>query len=348
MMVKAQCTHESFELAKVFRISRGAKTKADVVVVVVTDGTHFGWGEAVPYNRYGESIDSVITQLHDFQSSLSQASVWQSHINRVFPPGSARNALDCALWDLRCKQENKTINQLIDLPQITSCITAQTLSVDSAAAMQKEAKSLGNADLVKIKLDSNEVLEKMRLIHETCPSSRFIIDANEGWTFDLLTAVAEPLKEMNVVLLEQPLPAQHDELLRHYRSPIPICADESCHTSTDLTSLSECFDFVNIKLDKTGGLTEALVLLREAKRLDLGIMVGCMVGTSLAMSPAFALCSEATFVDLDGPLLVAEDRANGFQFENGKMTLNNSLLWGKPDGSNSLESIRHALNGSHG
>ncbi|MFC3096090.1 dipeptide epimerase [Alteromonas sediminis] len=324
-------TQESFPLAKVFRISRGAKTAAHVVVVAITDGTHWGWGEAVPYNRYGESIESVMAQLKAFKASDALTDITHSRISEALPPGSARNALDCALWDLECKRQRKSINELVSIPAISHSITAQTLSVDTPEAMQKEARLLQNADLIKIKLDADSVLEKMQLIHAACPTSRFIIDANEGWSFELLLRIVDALAEMNVVLIEQPLPADQDDQLKGFNSPVPLCADESCHTASDIPRLKDSFDYVNIKLDKTGGLSEALALLNAAKQAKMGIMVGCMVGTSLAMAPAYSLCKDADFVDLDGPLLVAQDRINGFKFDNGIMHSHSAIMWGTAD-----------------
>ncbi len=343
MSLDIRVFHQSIPLAKLFRISRGAKSTAEIIVVVLSDGEHFGWGEAVPYARYQESIDSVGQQLWQLQNKYSGANIAPEELVNQLKPGSAKNALDCAIWDLRSKQQRKSIDELIQMPSPKSCITAQTLSVDSASEMQREAKMLGNAPLVKIKLDAESIIPKMQAIYAVCPDSQFIIDANEGWTLDVLSRVVEPLKEMNVVLIEQPLPSGDDELLEDFASPIPLCADESCHTSGNLDQLQACFQHINIKLDKTGGLTEALTLLKEAQMRKMGIMVGCMVGTSLAMAPAFALCNHADYVDLDGPLLVANDRSNGFLFDKGKMCGHDQLLWGTPHQSNSLPQIQSLM-----
>ena len=330
MSLSIKAFHQSLPLAQVFRISRGAKTTAEVIVVVISDGSFIGWGEAVPYNRYGESIASVSQQLHKISEQISSIED-HARLNELLPPGSARNAVDCAMWDLTAKILSTTVNNLLDLPVINSCITAQTISVDTIESMRKEARKLSHAPLLKVKLDAETVVSKMQAIHEVCPQSRFIIDANEAWDMRLLEKVLEPLKECNVALIEQPLPAEQDDNLLNFQSPIAICADESCHSTQGLNRLVGKYNAINIKLDKTGGLTEAVNLLRKAKALDFEIMVGCMVGSSLAMAPAYTLCGLADYVDLDGPLLVAKDRCSKFIFNNGVMSSIPKSLWGMGD-----------------
>jgi len=327
MSLSFKVVHQSLPLSQVFRISRGAKTTAEVIVVLVTDGTYTGWGEAVPYQRYGESIESVILQIRKVTEHITE-NAYQNQLEQWLPSGSARNALDCAMWDLRAKQQSCSVNEILKLPLAPTCITAQTISLGSVHAMQQAALKLTSAPLIKIKLDGQEVLEKMQKIHSACPNSHFIIDANEAWQKSLLEKVLAPLSKMNVVLIEQPLPAEQDDELLNFASPIPICADESCHASQDLDQLVGKYSAINIKLDKTGGLTEAVKLLHRAKTLDFQIMVGCMVGSSLAMAPAYALCGMADFVDLDGPLLVAKDRVSRFTFDNGVMSSIPTELWG--------------------
>ncbi len=327
MSLSIQVFQQSIPLAQVFRISRGAKTSAEVVVVVVSDGKYFGWGESVPYARYGESISSVSAQLNDVASQIDSI---EDHckLAALLPPGSARNALDCAFWDLQSQRQNKTVNQLLGLPLAKHCITAQTISVDSTEMMQKSAQKLANAPLIKVKLDADQVVEKMQGIQRICNRSKFIIDANEGWSMSQLEAVLPSLDALNVVLIEQPLPDKEDHELVGFDSPIALCADESCHASDGLDSLVGKYDAVNIKLDKTGGLTEAVNLLKKAQALDFQIMVGCMVGSSLAMAPAYVLSSFANYVDLDGPLLVANDRKDKFNIDNGLMHSIPESLWG--------------------
>ncbi|MEG3767776.1 N-acetyl-D-Glu racemase DgcA [Alteromonas sp. 14N.309.X.WAT.G.H12] len=329
MSLSIEITQARFPLAQVFRISRGAKTAADVITVTVSNGEHIGYGESVPYARYDESLDSVSKQLQAAKKHIRHLDD-HSSLAHYLPAGSARNALDCALWDLKAKVSGRSVSALLSLDVTQQCFTAQTISVDSIENMQASARKLAGAPLIKVKLDPDAVVEKIRAIHEVTPQSKLIVDANEGWSIDDLKAVAAPLKACNVVLIEQPIPAQDDGVLESYRCPIPLCADESCHTSEDLSVLKRRYQSVNIKLDKTGGLTEAVTLYREAKSLGFSVMVGCMVGSSLAMAPAFLLCAHADFVDLDGPLLIAQDRPQGFRFENGRMWQPTPFLWGQP------------------
>ncbi len=327
MKLTIKAFHHSLPLAQIFRISRGAKTTAEVIVVVVSDGTNIGWGEAVPYGRYGETIESVSQQLWKVAEEISSIEQ-HSLLHSLLPAGSARNALDCAMWDLQAQIQSKTVNELIGIPPINSCITAQTISIDTRDAMQAAAKKLNDPPLIKVKLDGDSVVEKMQAIHEVCPKSRFIIDANEGWHIGILQRILTPLKNCNVALIEQPLPADQDDDLQGFSSPIPLCADESLHVASDLQNLRSKYDAINIKLDKSGGLTEAVQMVKQAKALNFEIMVGCMVGSSLAMAPAYTLCGMADYVDLDGPLLVAEDRKNPFRFDHGRMSAIPQNLWG--------------------
>lgn len=319
--------NQRLPLKSVFRIARGAKTSADVLVVTLTDGANTGWAESVPYGRYGESIHSVTEQIEQVGNGLDNEEPLEHMLNQL-PSGSARNALDCAWWDLKAKQANTSVKQLLKLPKSSAIICAQTLSIDTPDAMAQAVSALGKAPLVKIKLDSTDIIARMKAIKDAAPKSRFIIDANEGWTIDDLADTAGALKKLGVALIEQPLSADNDEALKDFDCPIPLCADESCHTSTDLNTLKGKYQVVNIKLDKTGGLSEAVVLAQQAKQQKFGIMLGCMVGSSLAMAPASLLTAYADFVDLDGPLLIAQDRVHGFQFCDGIMQPLNPKLWG--------------------
>jgi len=319
--------HQQLPLKSVFRIARGTKTQADVVVVTITDGQYSGWAEAVPYARYEESVDSVITQINQLAECKINSQNISSFIN-MMSAGAARNALDCALWDLKAKQQNTSVVKLLSLPPPIPCITAQTLSIDTPEAMAKAVQDLNEPPLVKVKLDSENIIEKMTAIKEAAPNSKFIVDANEGWSMkDLLTYTPE-LKKLNVVLIEQPLPAGKDEALINFNSPISLCADESCHTRAELDYLKGRYEVINIKLDKTGGLTEAYKLAQAAKAQGFDIMLGCMVASSLAMAPASLLTHYAKFVDLDGPLLISTDRPLGFEFCQGEMQVLNFALWG--------------------
>lgn len=329
-------TKQQWRLAKEFRISRGVKTQADVVVVTLSDGLNTGWAEAVPYARYGETVESVMAQISQIAPQLTHTTTGQNLL-ALLPAGAARNALDCALWDLSAKQQQSPVAQLVDITAPTPLVTAQTLSLDTVAKMANEAASLSERPLIKIKLDRELVLERMSAIAAAAPNSRFIIDANEAWDIDLLKQLLPKLKQLNVALIEQPLPSADDHQLAGFEPDIPLCADESCHTSDDLPRLLGLYQAINIKLDKTGGLTEALQLLKAAQQQGFIIMTGCMVGTSLAMAPAFLIAQSAAFVDLDGPLLLATDREHAFGFTQGEMQLLPSELWGGACNSNNQE-----------
>lgn len=328
MSITLEVSARVFPLARVFRISRGARIQAEVIEVSLKHGSWKGWGESVPYSRYGESIESVTSQLERVANLIGSVDDHQ-HLADWLPAGAARNALDCAFWDLKAKIAERSVADMLDLPVAETCFTAQTISIDSIENMRESAKALQGSPLIKVKLDPESVVEKIKAIHEATPLSRLIVDANEAWKIDDLRAVAGPLKEYGVVLIEQPLPADEDAALEGYECPIPLCADESCHTSKDLAGLRGRYQAVNIKLDKTGGLSEAMALYNMAKTMGFSIMVGCMVGSSLAMAPAYLLCKQADFVDLDGPILMAEDRVNGFCFDNGRMWQpSKGFLWG--------------------
>jgi L-alanine-DL-glutamate epimerase-like enolase superfamily enzyme len=321
---------QELALKNVFRISRGAKTHAHVIIVTVNDGVNTGWAEAVPYARYQESVETVKEQIITFSKQSLDSENIEGYL-AALSSGATRNALDCAWWDLKAKQQNTTVAQLLQLRPALPCITAQTLSLDTPEAMAKAVTELNNPPLVKVKLDNQDIVEKMIAIQKAAPNSEFIVDANEGWSIADLSKSCEQLKALNVVLIEQPLPAGQDQDLINFVSPIPLCADESCHTRAELDYLKNRYQVVNIKLDKTGGLTEAVLLMKEAKEQGFEVMLGCMVASSLAMAPAALLVNDAKFVDLDGPLLISEDRANGFKFNQGLMDPLPTTLWGGPN-----------------
>ena len=324
---------QQLPLKTVFRIARGAKMEAAVVVAVIFDGKYYGWAEAVPYARYGESMQAVVEQINHLSNSpINKNSI--DDVVAALPAGAARNALDCALWDLKAKQQHASVAQLLSLEPQSPCVTAQTLSIDTSLAMSAAVTAMHNPPLVKVKLDNVDIVEKMTAIQQAAPDSRFIVDANESWSIEDLKSCCGQLKLLNVILIEQPLPADNDQMLLDYDFPIPLCADESCHTRADLDYLQGRYQVVNIKLDKTGGLTEAVHLAAEAKSQGFDLMLGCMVGSSLAMAPASLLASQAQFVDLDGPLLIADDRPFGFEFEQGVMQPLQTSLWG---GSSDME-----------
>lgn len=328
---------ESLLLKQPFRISRGSKTHAKVIVLKVEVGGYSGWAEAVPYARYNETIESteailsdVAAVLYTFEapSPMDLADKLHEYVTSNVRASSAKNLLDCALWDLKTKIKGVNIHQLLGTQEVKHAISAQTLSVDKLEKMLDDARAMAHLPLIKIKVDANDVVGKMQAIHKACPTSQFIIDANEAWSFAILQEVVPQLVNLNVVLIEQPLAAGHDVGLIHFASPIPLCADESCHTSANIDELASKYDMVNIKLDKSGGLTEALILANAAKKANLQIMLGCMVASSLAMAPIFMLANMADFIDLDGPILVAQDRPHGFLFDGGHMQKPEHFLWG--------------------
>ncbi|WP_339766580.1 N-acetyl-D-Glu racemase DgcA [uncultured Paraglaciecola sp.] len=334
MGYQVKAYQQAFPLKSVFRIARGAKTQADVVVVTLSDEVHTGWAESVPYARYQESVQSVLAQVNDVAKSLANFDGEVSDIGALIntlPSGAARNALDCALWDLKAKQQGISVADMLSLTTPASCVTAQTLSIDTPKAMAEAAKALGHPTMIKVKLDNQDIITKMSAIHQASPDSQFIVDANEGWSIHDLKACGDSLKALNVVLIEQPLPAGEDDELLDYSCPVPLCADESCHTREELGYLKDRYDVVNIKLDKTGGLSEAFLLAQEAQTMGFEIMLGCMVGSSLAMAPISLLTDCAKYVDLDGPLLIKTDRESGFVITEGIMQPLNSALWGSPD-----------------
>ena len=324
---KVTARSEIWPLAKPFTISRGTKTKAEVLVVEIAEAGFVGRGECVPYAHYGETIDEVqreiITQTPAIENDMTREALWY-----VTVPGAARNAIDAALWDLQAKIDGEPVWQLAEVPEPITTLTAQTIGLGTAEAMGMAASELTAAPLIKVKLDAEAVVERMRAVREAAPDSRLIADANEAWDIALLNDVAPALANMGVEMIEQPLPAGQDEALVDYDSPVLLCADESCHISDDLAVIRGMYGMINIKLDKTGGLTEALNLARAARIADFKIMIGCMVGTSLGMAPAMMLASFAEYVDLDGPLLLKDDRDNGLVFDNGWVRPPEPALWG--------------------
>jgi L-alanine-DL-glutamate epimerase-like enolase superfamily enzyme len=328
MSITLTARTESWPLDKPFTISRGTKIAADVVVVELSDDNGVrGWGECVPYPRYGETIDGV---LHDIQSLAGKISggMGREELRRVLNAGAARNALDCALWDLAAKQAGKRVYELAGLPEPKPAITAQTIGIGEPHEMAAAAKELAHAPLLKVKLNTEKVITRLASIRENAPAARLIIDPNESWTIDLLADVAGPLADLGVEMIEQPLAAELDDVLQDFDSPVPLCADESCHTVDRLGELQNRYQMVNIKLDKTGGLSEAIELAQGARALGFDIMIGCMVGTSLAMAPATLLSGYAKFVDLDGPLLLRADREPGLDFCAGRISPPPTALWG--------------------
>lgn len=312
-----------FPLKKLFTISRGSRTEAEVVSVKVSKDGFTGYGECVPYKRYDETVKSVIHQITNLNQVNNRYDLEQN-----LPPGAARNALDCAFWDLEAKLNNTSVADLINL-NISPVITSFTLSLDTSEKMGQEAQLNSHLPILKIKLGGgNEDLERIKSVRKFAPQSDIIVDANEGWSLDEYNFLIPHFVEAKIKMIEQPFPSQSDDELKNINRPIPICADESCH---DTSSIEKCigkYDIINIKLDKTGGLTEALKLKKNAQLHNFDIMVGCMVGSSLAMAPAIYLAQNVKWVDLDGPLLLSEDRKNPLKYSNSKIHPPLKDLWG--------------------
>ena len=318
-----QAKVEIFPLAQVFRISRGARTQAEVVSVEINRNHFTGHGECVPYARYNETLESVIQQIESLPADIDRKT-----LQTMLPAGAARNAVDCALWDLESKTLNQPIWQLAGMQMPKQALTAFTLSLDEPENMLKQAKYNSNRPLLKIKLGTPNDMPRLEAVRLGAPNSEIIVDANEGWNAEIYTKLAPDLVRLGVKLVEQPLPANQDDALIGLPRPLPICADESCHDRSSLPQLVGKYDYVNIKLDKTGGLTEALLLKNKAIEGGFKIMVGCMVGSSLAMAPATLIAQNATFVDLDGPLLLSQDRHHGLLYEESWVYPPVRQLWG--------------------
>ncbi len=318
---------EAWPIRGTFTISRGSRTEAEVVVVELREGEHRGRGECVPYARYGETLESVIVQLQGLEDAIASG-LDSDRLQDALAPGAARNALDCAFWDLDAKCSGKRVWELAGLPAPEPLTSAYTLSLDTPEKMQAAAKENASRPLLKIKLAGPGDLQRVEAVRQGAPEAAIIVDANEGWTPQIYTDLAPKLAALGVELIEQPLPAGDDAALGEIARPVPICADESCHDRASLPRLKGLYDIINIKLDKTGGLTEALALKEEAEALGFGVMVGSMLGTSLSMAPAHLVAQAVDVVDLDGPLLLARDRENPMQFDGSLIHPADAALWG--------------------
>lgn len=322
MSITASARPVSHPLKAPFRISRGVKTTADVVEVIARAEGHVGRGESVPYARYGETVDSVLAQLAPAASQDPEA------VRVALPPGAARNALDLALWDLKAKRTGVSVAEATGLPVPPSLVTAVTVSLDAPEAMGEAARAVADAPLIKIKLSAEDPAARLRAVAAAAPKARFIVDPNEGWTFSILKDLTPLLADLPIALVEQPLPAGDDQALEGWDPPFTICADESVHVGGDLAALRGRYRAVNLKLDKTGGLTEAVAMLREARSLGFQLMTGCMVASSLGVAPALHLAGACDFADLDGPWWLAKDHPGGLRVERGKITPPSAGFWG--------------------
>ena len=345
-MITLDAHEQIWPLDKPFRIARGTRTELRVVVVTVTDGQHTGRGEGVPLKRYNQNTESVLAQI---ESVKDEKNLDRRQQIQKLPPGAARNALDCALWDLEAKISGKRVWELADIPLVAEVDTSLTLSLDTPEKMAAAAKThvnpaasahppslhhsatggFGVPSILKLKLGGDNLdLLRVEAVREAAPATRLFIDANESWSPSHYQEIVPSLHGLGVELIEQPFPADADEVLETLDHPVPVCADESCHTTADLPHVTNRYEVLNVKLDKTGGLTEALLLTRRARESGFKLLIGCMVCTSLAIAPARLLASAADYVDLDGPLLLARDRQHGLSYQNGKIGLPSRQLWG--------------------
>lgn len=318
---------DSFPLKRAFNISRGAKTAADVVTCTITDNDVSGWGECVPYKRYGETVEGVLEAIEALAGPISEGMTRQD-LQSAMKPGAARNAIDCALWDLEAKLSGTRVATTACHILPRPVPTAVTISLGEPAEMASEARAHASQKLLKVKVGTSDDRARMHAVASAARDAEIILDANEGWDESNIREHLLLAAELHIGLIEQPLPAGKDDILAHIPHPVPICADESVHTLADLQSLSDRYDAINIKLDKTGGLTEALLMRDRARELGFGVMVGCMVGSSLAMAPAVLLAQDADWVDLDGPLLMAKDRSPGLRYSGSLVSPPSPDLWG--------------------
>ena len=302
--------HERFPLNAPFRIARGVKTAADVVTVTLSEGGSVGRGEAVPYPRYGESVESALAAIESARA-LIEAGGDRQALLQALPAGAARNALDCALWDLEARLAGRDVAEMIGGQPIAPIVTALTIGIDTPAAMAAAARAAGDVPLLKVKVDAEDPEARIRAVRAAAPGAALIVDPNESWDRALVEAIQDVLVATNVALLEQPVPAGDDEWLDGYSPAVPICADEAVHVAADLDVVARRYQAVNVKLDKSGGLTAALDVAREARAMDLGLMTGCMICSSLSIAPALHLAAMSDFADLDGPLWLQEDRPGG-------------------------------------
>src|SRR5689334_12103195 len=317
---------ETWSLKETFRISRGSRTDARIIVVTISDGQFTGRGEGVPIRRYKQTPDSVLAQIETIKQ---ETNLNRQTLQNLLPPGAARNAIDCALWDLEAKRLGKRAWELAGIPTEPEVVTSFTISLNSPEKMGRAAAGHATAPILKLKLGGDDLdLPRVEAVRRAAPGARLLIDANESWSPEHYRHVTPKFKTLAVELIEQPFPADADDVLETLDHPVPVCADESCHTSGDLSRMKGRYDVINVKLDKTGGLNEGLCLCEKARADGFKLLIGCMVGTSLGMAPPRLLASNADFADLDGPLLLARDQDHPLQYINFKIKLPSVELWG--------------------
>ncbi len=327
MMRRLTIAHEVFAMTRPFRIARGSRSEAEVVTVTIEQDGVEGRGECTPYPRYGESIASTMAAIDGCRAMIERGG--DRHALRdLLPAGAARNAIDCALWDLEARLAKTTVASLAGLEPMGPTITGITIGIDTPQAMAAEALALADVPLLKIKVDGDDPMARIDAVRAVAPTPRMIVDPNESWSVEQLTALQDALAAARVDLLEQPIPAGSSAALHGLAHKVPICADEAAHCAADIPGLVGRYDYVNLKLDKTGGLTEALDMARLAREAGLGLMVGCMLSSSLAIAPAALLAQGAEFTDLDGPYLFEKDREGGFRIEHGYLNPTSQFFWG--------------------
>ena len=325
--MKLAVREDVFPIAGAFTISRGTRTESRVVTVELEQGGVRGWAECYPYARYGETVSSVMAQIEAMAPALSDG-MDRMALQDAMPPGAARNGLDCAFWDFEAKAAGKRVWDLAGLPAPGPEVTAYTLSLAEPDTMRAKAAENAHRPVLKIKLGGSGDIDRLRAVREGAPNAKIVVDANEGWDAANYAAIAPVVLELGVAMVEQPLPASDDAALNGMDRPLPVCADESCHDRASLPALAGKYDMINIKLDMTGGLTEALALKAEAEAQGYGIMVGCMIGSSLGMAPATLVAQGAAVVDLDGPLLLAADRDTPLTYDARGVHPPEPDLWG--------------------
>ena len=323
--LKAQ--HDRFALIRPFRIARGSKNAADVVIVTISEGDAMGRGESVPYARYGETVTSALAAVEQVRA-LIQDGGGRAELAAALPPGAARNAVDCALWDLEARLAGRSVAQLIGRPPPAPVASALTVVIDAPQAMAEAAARIADAPVVKLKVDAREPAAQIRAVRAAAPDPLLIVDPNESWDRALVEAMQPLLVEARAALLEQPVPAGEDDWLEDFAPAVPICADESVHVAADLPIVARRYQAVNVKLDKAGGLTAALELAEAARAHGLGLMTGCMVSSSLSIAPAFHVATMSDFIDLDGPVWLREDRPDGVTVEGGFLHPPAAGFWG--------------------
>ncbi|ART92629.1 L-alanine-DL-glutamate epimerase-like enolase superfamily enzyme [Zymomonas mobilis] len=320
---------ESLPLKTPFRISRGVKNTIDTIVANISESGVTGRGEGIPYPRYGQTVESALIEANSVSHKITEH-YGREALLTLLPPGPARNALDCALWDIEARISGQSVASMMGIAKLEPLATAVTISLDEPEVMAKAAAKLAYCPVIKVKVDEHNPEDCIKAVRDQAPKARLIVDPNESWSFDLLDKMQNFLADARVALLEQPLAAGADEALKGFSPAVPICADEVFHSADDLDHIADRYQVINIKLDKTGGLTAAIDIMKQARSLNLSIMVGCMVCSSLSLAPAFHLAAQADFVDLDGADWLVHDRNDGMSLDNGILHPPSATFWGGP------------------